>query len=108
MAEFLWTVAVAGVAFAAGYILSVLMRPDGNAPRPTRDGWHRSADPHLTCCAHCPDGCSWDDQHPGPCRQCIREMETTRPLPGCVTGSDGRCVTCDELHGVHISHRRQP
>ena len=42
------------------------------------------------------------------CRHCIREMEASAPLPECVTGSDGRCVTCDELHGVRITHWRRP
>ena len=38
-------------------------------------------------------------------RDCVREMEATRPLPECVTGSGGRCVTCEQLHGVSVTHR---
>lgn len=76
---------------------------------PSRSGWHTTtANGGLSCCHHCPPACSWGDAHPGPCRHCIREMEASGPLPECVAGSDGRCVTCDELHGVHITHRRQP
>lgn len=57
---------------------------------------------------HNPERHEADASDPGPRRHCIREMETSAPLPECVTGSDGRCVTCDELHGVRITHRRQP
>jgi len=74
--------------------------------RRTRTGWHRPTDGGaLSCCTHCPDGCRWDDWHPAPCRDCVREMEATRPLPACVTGSGGRCVTCEQLHGVSVTHR---
>lgn len=80
---------------------------EGPPQRRTRTGWQTYTDPHLSCCTHCPDGCTWNGQHPGPCRHCIREMEATGPLPDCLTGYDGRCVTCEQLHGVHIVHGRR-
>lgn len=76
-------------------------------PNP-RDGWqhYSQADGIATCCSHCAADCFWRAGHIGACPKCIKEMEASRPLSDCVTGADHRCITCESLHGVRITHGR--
>jgi len=87
--------------------LHALFKPRRRHTPPNRDQWHRFVHVNgaVTCCSHCTPTCSWLNWHPHPCTECIKAMEASPPLRSCLADTDGRCITCAELHGVRITHR---